>query len=382
MAHFTRSKVAIALVTGLLCVMTAASAAWAEPSAADKEIARGLVIDGRAKFAAKDYAKALEAFQTAHSIMHVPTTGLDLAKTQEALGMLIEARAVALEVTRMPSRPGEPTAFTNARPEALALLERVAPRIPSVLIVVQGLPPGTTPAVVVDGNTIPASSLSSYQAMNPGARVIEVSAPNYTTEKRSVTLKEGATEKITFSLVQREKATPASPFVPTLPEADSPRATDTPQPVSASHATPEKPTEAKVAVTAQQEPDRSASPGIQMPAWALAAGAVGIAALGAGAAFAVDYVAVRSKVADECPGHVCDPRLYSSDEAESLAARWNRDLGLSIGLGAAGLAGIGAAVIGVITAKKGDGSIGTPTTTLGPWTTPKVGGGVVLRGSF
>jgi hypothetical protein len=87
--------------------------------------------------------------------MNVPTTGLDLAKAQEALGMLIEARATALDVTRMPLQPGEPPAFTNARPLAAELAERVATRIPSALLVVTGLPSGLDPAVTVDGQGIP-----------------------------------------------------------------------------------------------------------------------------------------------------------------------------------------------------------------------------------
>src|SRR5262245_1107365 len=84
-------------------LLSPAAALAAEPSAADRETARTLVIDGRKKFGAGDYEGARKAFQAAHEIMGVPTTALDLAKALEKLGKLVEARTVALEVARMPA---------------------------------------------------------------------------------------------------------------------------------------------------------------------------------------------------------------------------------------------------------------------------------------
>src|SRR5262249_1001249 len=67
------------------------SPAYAEPSAADRETARSLMNEGDAKFDAKNYAQALKAYQGAHAIMGLPSTGYAVARTQAALGQLVEA---------------------------------------------------------------------------------------------------------------------------------------------------------------------------------------------------------------------------------------------------------------------------------------------------
>ena len=72
--------------------------ARAEPTAGDKETARSLMDEGDRKFAAKDFKGALDAYQGAHAIMGVPTTGIEVAKAQEALGLLVEARDTLLAV--------------------------------------------------------------------------------------------------------------------------------------------------------------------------------------------------------------------------------------------------------------------------------------------
>ena len=54
---------------------------------------------GDNKSASKDFAGALKDYQAAHAIMHAPTTGLALAKTQIEQGLLVEARDTLLGIT-------------------------------------------------------------------------------------------------------------------------------------------------------------------------------------------------------------------------------------------------------------------------------------------
>src|SRR6186997_3170568 len=122
----------------LVALFAVARDARAQASAADRETARALVIEGRAKLDAGDFAGAFKALQGAHAIMGVPTTGLDLAKAHLALGHLVEARVTALEASRLPVLPGEAPAFAKARAAAAALATELAPRIPSVTITVAG----------------------------------------------------------------------------------------------------------------------------------------------------------------------------------------------------------------------------------------------------
>ena len=75
-----------------LAVLSVAGAlpARAEPSAANRQDARTLLIEGRKKRDAGNVTGAREDFQAAHALMRAPTTGLNLARADEALGRLIE----------------------------------------------------------------------------------------------------------------------------------------------------------------------------------------------------------------------------------------------------------------------------------------------------
>ena len=81
---------------------------------------------------AGDLTGALEAYRGADAIMGVPTTGIEVARTQIRLGRLVEARDTALKVSRYPVKRREPRPFTDARTEALQLASELAARIPSL----------------------------------------------------------------------------------------------------------------------------------------------------------------------------------------------------------------------------------------------------------
>src|SRR5688572_56964 len=93
------------------------SAAWAQPppasapsasSPAQREMARAWVLEGRALFAQKSYGDALERFRAAYQLVRVPTVGIELARTQTALGKWAEANATAVEVMNLPRAVDEP----------------------------------------------------------------------------------------------------------------------------------------------------------------------------------------------------------------------------------------------------------------------------------
>src|ERR1043165_6460836 len=86
--------------------------ASAAPTDADKESARLLMDEGDSLVEKKNYAAALSKYQKAHSIMHVTTTGIEVARTLAALGRLVEAKRAAHEAAGIPPAPGEPQAFT------------------------------------------------------------------------------------------------------------------------------------------------------------------------------------------------------------------------------------------------------------------------------
>jgi hypothetical protein len=312
-------------------------AAHADPSAADKETARALLADGRARFAAKDYTGAVKSFRAAHAIMGVPTTGLDLARGQAAIGLLLDARTTALEVTRMPARPGESPIFTAAREQAAALAAALEGRIPSLVITVKGAE-GAAVTVTVDGAPLSAELLGLPRKVDPGQHVITASAPGRTSDPQRVEVREGVTMTTEIALRAVPVVVVAAPPIALAPAGV-----------------------------------KAAPPAKGTPAWVWIAGGTGIAALGAGVGFAVDYANVRSTVASKCPGLDC---ALDQDAVNGLKGRWNRDLGLLIGLGAVGVAGVATAAVGL--ARHAPAARVEMHAEFVPWVAPGVAGGAFM----
>ncbi len=190
---------ACAVVLAASAVTVYSSDAVAQPSVADKETARSLLDRGEQKLAAKDFVGAERDFAAAHELVKVPTTGIRLGKAQEKNGKLLEARDVWLWVARFPQKPGESPAFGEARTEAAALAKAIAPRIPALVIQVQA-PEGVEPVVEIDGKPVPAAALSLPRKVNPGQRVVAVSAPGFDRVEGKVSVKEGETRTVSIEM--------------------------------------------------------------------------------------------------------------------------------------------------------------------------------------
>ena len=168
----------VLLPASILCAAAAVSvpAFAGEPSAADKETARGLMAEGRADRDKNDLKGALKAFAGADAIMHVPTTGLELARAQAAVGQLVEARDTALRVTRSPASPGEPAPFKAARDAASALNDQLEARIPSLTVDVKNAPSGVAITLTIDGVDVPSEVIGQARKLDPGHHVVEAKA--------------------------------------------------------------------------------------------------------------------------------------------------------------------------------------------------------------
>lgn len=188
------------------------SSVWAQPTPADKESARTLMDKGDEKRGARDYKGALRDYQGAHDLVHVPTTGIEVAKTLESLGQLVEARDMFLWVTRYPRDQAEPAVFTQAREEAEARAIAIEKRISSLVIHVEAALPNTHPIVKIDGIDIPSSSIGIPRRLNPGFHVITASAGGHISAEKKLSLREGESSVIKLSLAA-EPTSGASPLV-------------------------------------------------------------------------------------------------------------------------------------------------------------------------
>jgi hypothetical protein len=187
-------RVAVAML-----VLSTAGVAQAEPTAAEKETARSLMSEGRSRRERNDLPGALESFRAADALMHVTTTGLEVARSQIALGQLVEARDTLRQVMRIPAKDSDPRPFVEARANAQAMDEDLASRIPGIRIVLRGAVEGSAPGVSVDGVTVPAAALGAPFKVNPGHHVV-AAVSGAARAQQQVDVAERALQTVTIEL--------------------------------------------------------------------------------------------------------------------------------------------------------------------------------------
>jgi hypothetical protein len=173
--------------------------AGAEPTAADKETARSLLNTGDRKRDANDLQGALKAYRAADAIMGVPTTAIEVAKVEERLGLLVEARDSVLRVTRFPVSSNEPRAFQQARSTGERLAADLSSRIPSIQVKVRGAPLDDV-TLEFDGALVPKAAASMARKVNPGQHSVIASAQGYLRATAKVVIAERETREIELRL--------------------------------------------------------------------------------------------------------------------------------------------------------------------------------------
>ncbi len=201
----------------LFAVMAQGGLAYADATAAERETARSLMAEGRSRREHDDLRGALESFRAADALMHVTTTGLEVARSQIALGQLVEARDTLRQVLRIPVRDAEPKPFADARLAAQSLDEELATRIPGIRIVLHGGGAGEAAAVTVDGVTVPVAARGAPFKVNPGRHV--VAAMNGASRaQQAIDVTERSTAPVTLELPSDASATVPSDLPPSPAE--------------------------------------------------------------------------------------------------------------------------------------------------------------------
>ncbi len=341
--------------------MTAAPARGEGPTAADKETARGLMDEGNARRDRHDLQGALESFKGADGIMHVPTTSLEVARTEIALGMLVEGRDKLLEILRMPAKAREPKAFTEARNAAQSLSDDLEARIPALHLVLRGVPDGASPSVSIDGENVPSASLNAWRRLNPGHH--EIVAHAATLERREEA-----------SLHEREK----KEVVVDLSPAPAAAPTPAPEPVAAPATTePAGKSEAasSSADTAAAEPKSNPWKTVMFVGFGV--GGVGIIVGSITGILSIsDTNSAKSIPADQggCAGNVCGPAAHDDIQAAKTTGT------ISTIAFIAGGAGIAAGVVGLVLSKGSSSSrASTGALHAEPWLGP---GSAGVHGTF
>jgi hypothetical protein len=305
-------------------------AAWGDgPTAAEKETARGMMDSGHARRDAGDHKGALELFQGADSIMHVPVTGIEVAREQVALGHLVEARDTLQVVLRLPAENGEPEVFRAARKDASTLDDSLVKRIPALQITVSG----NAAQVILDGRPVPLPALVAPFKVDPGHHVVVAMAEGGEPKKEvGVDVGEGETRSVELTLPERTEAPPQA-------SQDN-------------------------AGTAAHEGAAPTAPSGSAVPW-LRWGGVGLAAVGIGAGTITGLIAISSKSSADkgCVNNMCPPSTWSDVNSARTTSTLST-IAFSVGGG-----GVVLAVISylIAPAKPQASSTGTQGATFAPW---------------
>ncbi len=295
-----------------------------EPTQAQRTEAREAMAKASELFKQGKLEQALELYQSADDLMHVPSTAWNVANTLFALGKFVEARQKAVEVTEMPSAPGEARAFLDARQQARGLITELDAKLPSLLVMVRGAQPGEmVPGAVVtlDGQSFDPSTA---RLVDPGRHVVRVTAPGYEDATVEHEAPEGAGES---KCVIELKPKPAPVLGGAVPVSEQPPAEQPPTPERVTPAKPLSP------------PPQELAWWDKVPTLAWVGFGVGAAGLGMGAVTGGFAWSATSTLKDEhCDGGTSCDGSYDDDKssAETLATLSNIGFGvgaLGIGLG-------------------------------------------------
>lgn len=260
--------------------------------------------EGDRLVASGDLEGALKRYLAADEIMGVPTTGIEVARTQAKLGRLVEARAEAIDVANSASAPREPAVFGEARVEAGKLAEQLEARIPSIVVTVA--PEGIATAhAKLEQTRLPQATFGLPFKVNPGEHTLEVSADGY------------HNEVVRFSVAEGEQRNLAVTLTP-IPKSEATRVTTT-----APERTP-PPLEAET---------QGASSSSTMTY--IAFGVAGAAALVGGGAGVYSLMKTSDAEKKFCDGNACDePARPLLNDANTYA--WVANIGLGVAVLAAG----------------------------------------------
>jgi hypothetical protein len=323
-----------ALGAGLFVSLYAGAAA--AQSVVPDAAAEALFRSGRELVEKGDWAAGCPKFEASLELYLSASTLLNIARCHEHNGKIASAWATyrrALVVNKETPGAERKKALEEVAQTGLAALE---PRLPKLRIVIPVAPERLK--VTRNDQYVPLAMLGTSIPVDPGVHTIEARAPGYRTERRSVKVAEGATERVEIALIVAEGG--GDP----------------------------------------KDEERGRAGGHSIPTWSIGVAAGGLALLTAAAVFRVDQALIEGKQQGICHGDVENrcPSTYIPDADNS---RKNRDFGLFVGFGSAGVVALGAAVVGAIVGSSSAQAGGGAELSAGAWISPGRAG-ASLQGRF
>jgi len=293
-----------------------------EANAADIAAARTLAVEGVKLAQAGKCDEAVDKLERAEKLHHAPIVLANLGECRVSQGRLVEGTEMLRKVLREPL-PDHPTpALTKAYEHAQSTLDAATPKIGRLVISVS-VSADASPAVTVDGESVPTALLGAERPTDPGEHSIEATAVGYLKTSAKVTLGEGEKKPVKLDLERDPN------YVAPVPAAEE-------APRSALAAAPPPETKPAVeSVALHEEPTPRTHEGPNHTA-AYVAWIAGGAALAVGAGFGIAAMSGKSDLDKACNGTTCPPG--QSDKLD--AAKRNGTIatvGFAVGAGAVAL---------------------------------------------
>lgn len=266
-----------------------------EPSAADIASARKIGFEGMKLAEKGDCGAAIDKLARAEKLFHAPTTLERLGECQVQVGKVVEGTENLGRVAREELAPGAPAAFVAAKARARKQLAAATPKLAHAKISVRA-PADAAVSIAVDGSPVNAANVGEERVLDPGAHLVEASAPGYLKASTSITLREGGKEDVTLTLIVDPEAARAAR--------------------QAAAAASSAPSSSSSGAGGEAKPPAAEQPGPNRTLAYVVLGA-GVVGVGLGSVFGLTALSKKNDLSKACPNSTC----HTSQQSELDSAK-------------------------------------------------------------
>lgn len=174
-----------------------ATSAFAQDDAS-RAAARRLATAGVEAYQRDDFAVATDKLERAYQMLKAPSIGLWLARSLAKQGKLVAASERYLEVGRLQISGGDKAVQENAKREAASEVEQLTPKIPNLVVVLEGAKPSEV-SLTLDGAPLAAAVVGEQQPVDPGShRVVGQRGTEEVAQEVTLAVSESKTVTLRF----------------------------------------------------------------------------------------------------------------------------------------------------------------------------------------